>query len=409
MQAFQLSPSPFMPPGRPRVTVGHGQDGYTVTREALIDWDLSAAKGKRVLLKPNAGRVARPGSGIVTNPSVLAAAIDAFVEVGAEVIVAESPIAGVDTHEALAVSGMAAVAREREVALLDMDARAAVKTSLPDGVAIRSLMLCPELREADLVVSIPVMKTHMHTGVTLSVKNMKGCLWRRSKVKLHMLRPVAGSSEKPIDIAIADMSWALRPHFAIVDGTVGLEGLGPSAGSPKQLGCVVAGADALAVDATACALMGIDARSVPHLRIAAERQYGIIDLDRIDISPANWRDFISPFALPPESVSIEFPGVEVIDRNSCSACQSTLLMFLKRYGDSLREYLDGDPIHVAIGKGCDQVPAGTLCIGNCTGRHQEDTIFVHGCPPVASEILSRLSGKPCADTRDGHRETTDTV
>ena len=79
------------------------------------------------------------------------------------------------------------------------------------------------------------MKMHMHTGVTLAVKNMKGCLWRKSKVDLHMLPPLPGHNEKTLDIAIADMSAILRPHLSIIDGTIGMEGLGPSAGKAKQM------------------------------------------------------------------------------------------------------------------------------------------------------------------------------
>lgn len=402
MQPFQLSSSPFACDSQPGVIVSSGLDGYAITAEALARIDLSPARGKKVLLKPNAGRVAHAGSGIVTNPDVMAAVMDAFLKAGAELVVGESPIAGVDTLEALEACGIAGVARERKIPLVDMDARPAVRTALPEGIAIQSLMMCPELLEFDLVVSVPVMKTHMHTGVTLAVKNMKGCLWRRSKVKLHMLPPVEGRDEKPINIAIADMSWALRPHLSVIDGTIGLEGLGPSAGNPKKLGAVVVGADAFAADTVACALMGIDVRTIEHLRVGGERGYGEVNLESITVTPANWQTLTSPFTPPPESISIDFPGVEVLDQNSCSACQSTLLMFLKRYGHSLGDYFAENDIRIAIGKGHEELPAGTLCIGNCTGKHRDGTIFVRGCPPVASEILSTLSGHFCPDTRDGH-------
>ena len=101
-------------------------------------------------------------------------------------------------------------------------------------------------------------------------KRLKGCLWRRSKVELHMLPALAGSKDKPLDVAIADMASVLRPHLAIVDGTVGMEGLGPSAGRPKPLDAVVVSADAFAADAVACQLMGTAAEHIPHLRLGAD-------------------------------------------------------------------------------------------------------------------------------------------
>jgi uncharacterized protein (DUF362 family) len=350
--------------------------------------------------------VARPGEGITTHPEVVGAAIDIFRQAGAEVAVGESPITGVDVLKAFESTGIAAAARARNCPLINMDQRPFVEVPVPQGQVLHCLQVCPEVLESDFVVSIPVMKMHMHTGVTLSVKNMKGCLWRRSKVKLHMLAPVPNNNDKPINIAIADLASVLRPHLAVIDGTVGMEGLGPSAGRAKALDVVVVGADAFAADAVACRLMGISAAEIPHLRIGAERHYGVIDLDRITVTPDYWQDWIRPFARPPENLEIAFPNVTVLDKNSCSACQSTLLLFLQRYQDVLFDYFPRDShVNIAIGKAHTDLPEGTLCIGNCTLKHKHQGLFVPGCPPVASEILKALTGKPSIDTKDGHSQT----
>lgn len=390
MSKIALPSTPFGAKGaRPSVFVARGAGPYENTLAALAGLDLSAARGRRVLLKPNAGRAVAAGKGVTTHPRVVAAAIDAFREAGADVAVGESPITGVKTLDAFARCGIKAVADERLCPLIDMDARPFVAMAIPDGAAITSIKVCPEVLEYDIVVSIPVMKTHMHTGVTLSVKNMKGCLWRRSKVDLHMLPRLPGRDEKPLDIAITDMASVLRPHLSIIDGTIGMEGLGPSAGDPKELGAVVAGWDAFAADAVACALMGIAAAEVPHLRMGAERGYGIIDFGRIDVMPEHWRQGRKPFVPPPASLSIEFPNVQVFDKQSCSACQASLLLFLRQYGGRLFAGKDRrERIPIAIGKGHDSLPPGTLCIGNCTAPLKKGNPFVPGCPPVASEILS---------------------
>jgi hypothetical protein len=285
--------------------------------------------------------------------------------------------------------------RQRNAAVINLDARPPVDVALPGGRAIQALKVCAEVLEYDLVVSIPVMKIHMHTGVTLAVKNMKGCLWRRSKVDLHMLPPVPGSADRSLDIAIADMSAALRPHLSIVDGTVGLEGLGPSAGKPKPLGVVVVSADAYRADAVACQLMGTRAEHIPHLRIGAERGCGKIDLAGVPITPAGWRDFGSEFEPAPENLAIEFPNVRVLDENSCSACQSTLLLFLRRFGSELPDHFPrGQPVTVGIGKAVPEVPRGALCVGNCMDMHRDRGVFVKGCPPVGSAIYRALKGSP---------------
>ena len=355
------------------------------------------------MLKPNAGRVAPPHSGTTTDARVVQAAIDAFVEMGAEVSIGESPILGVDALEALTVAGIRDVAEAGGCRLLDLDARRYQSVPVPDGAAIQSLKVCREVLAHELVVSMPVMKTHMHTGVSLSVKNMKGCLWGRSKVAFHMLPPVENSEEKPIDIAIADMSGVLRPHLAIIDGTVGMEGLGPSAGEPKRLDVVVAGTDPFAADAVACALMGIDPASVPHLRIGAARGHGTIDLAEIEVRPHDWRQWASKFSPPLPGPALKLPNVRVLDRNSCSACQSSLYLFLKRYGEVLASQTQhSGPLHIAIGKGHEDLPEGTLCLGNCAVRRHRRETPVGGCPPVASEILRVLYGRPTVDAIDGH-------
>ncbi len=387
------------------VAVAHGDGPYENTRRTLQTLDLSPVRGKRVLLKPNAGRIARAESGVTTHPEVVAAAIDGFRAAGAEVTVGESPIVGVRVMDAFEATGIAAVAAARDCPLIDLDRRRFVQLPIPAGHAIHALRVCADVIDCDYVISLPVMKTHMHTVATLAVKNMKGCLWRRSKTELHMLPPVDGSDVKSIDVAIADMSSVLRPHLALIDGTVGMEGLGPSAGQPKALNVVVASADVFAADAVAAKLMGLSAERIPHLRIGAGRGYGVIDIAALRVTPDDWSKWTVPFALPPENLSIEFPNVTVWDCSSCSACQSTLLLFLNRHREQLFDYFPSDrKIDIAIGKGNPELPAGSLLIGNCTAHQQDRGVFVPGCPPVGSQILAALAGDAADEVSDKEPE-----
>jgi len=270
-------------PAEPSVYVAQGDGPYDNTRRALEHVDLSLVRGKRVLLKPNAGRVAPAGSGVTTHPEVVAAAIDAMREAGAQPAVGESPIVGVKVREAFEVSGIAAVARRRDCPLIDLDRRRSVEVPVPEGRVIRSLRVCAEAREREFIVSLPVMKMHMHTGVTLSVKNMKGCLWRRSKVELHMLPPVEGSELKPIDFAIADMSSVLRPDLAVIDGFTAMEGNGPVGGTPVEHRVAVVSPDWLAADRVGVELMGIDIGKIGYLNYCASAGMGGFDLKKIEI------------------------------------------------------------------------------------------------------------------------------
>jgi prephenate dehydratase len=383
-------------PGRPEVFIGSGGGPYANTRAALSNINLAPVKGRRVLLKPNAGRIAPLLSGTTTHPEVVAAAIDAFREAGALVSVGESPITGVNTAEAFESAGIAAVARERGCACIDMDRRPPVEVTVTDGTAIDRLKVCADLFDFDVIVSIPVMKMHMHTGVSLSVKNMKGCLWQRSKVDLHMLPNVPYNSDKPLNIAIADMASVLRPHLSIIDGTIAMEGLGPSAGDPKPLDLVIVGADPFAADSVACRIMGLDALTVPHLRIGAERGYGVIDPAAVRVAPGSWERLVNPLAPVPRSLTLDYPNVNILDEQSCSACQSTVLMLLKRHGSELAEYFPpGSTASIIIGKGHREIPANSLCVGNCTRQFRDRGVFAPGCPPVVSSIMKTLkTGRP---------------
>jgi uncharacterized protein (DUF362 family)/prephenate dehydratase len=390
---FCMHDNPLKPPTRaPRITIAAGRGPYRNTLDALANMNLSAIEGQRVLLKPNVGRVAVPYSGIVTNPQIVAAAIDAFRAAGAsDIAIGESPITGVDMEQAFEKSGIAFIAQERNCRYIDMDKRDPIEVAVHDGTAIRTLKVCADVFDFDIIVSIPVMKTHMHTVVTLSVKNMKGCLWKRSKVDLHMLPRIPFAEDKSLNIAITDMASVLRPHLVIIDGTVGMEGLGPSVGEPKSLDLVIVGNDAVAADSVACTIMGIDPKTVPHLRIAEERGYGSLDTESFVIATPEWQSLRQPFAPVPENLSMQFPQGTILDEQSCSACQSTVLLFMKRYGEQLAEYFpDKKPVNIAIGKGHKGVPVNTICIGNCTRRFKDTGTYIPGCPPVASSILTTL-------------------
>ncbi|MCF7792201.1 MAG: DUF362 domain-containing protein [Victivallales bacterium] len=384
------------------VVIAHGRGPYENTVSALEKFDLTVLKNKRVLLKPNAGRLATSDKGVTTHPLVVAAAIDIFRSYGADVSVGESPISGVNTMEAFEVTGIKEEAEKRDCPLLDMDERKYVNAEIPDGIVLKRMKVCPEIFEFDIIVSIPVIKTHMHTGATLSIKNMKGCLWRRSKVKLHMLPVVEGHKDKPIDIAISDMASVLKPHLSVIDGTVCMQGMGPSAGKPCPMDLVVVGADPFAADAVTARLMGFEPDDIPHLRLCSERKLGSTAVDKLNIYPENWGKLAENFDVPPANLSISYPNIIIHDKNSCSACQSTLYLFLKRYGNTMGDYCSkNDPLHLAIGKGNSDLPPGTVCIGNCTRSSSVSGEYISGCPPVASEILSTITGRHVYDTKDG--------
>ena len=301
------------------VIVLKGKDPYLTAKKALQQFRLPNLKGRRVLIKPNAARLAAPGEGVTTHPGVVEAAIDHLREKGAgKIAIGESCIFGVDPEHAFRATGIREVSKKKGVELIDLDGVAPMEIKIPEGRVLKSIKVPAVLKKFDFIISIPVMKTHMHTRVTLSIKNMKGLLWRREKARLHQLRynGKVDQGDKALDIAISDMASVLFPHLAIIDGTTGLEGMGPAYGRKKEAGLIVLGNHPVYADAVATRLMGLTPEEVPHLRLLAERGLGEIQLSNIPIKPGDFLKWETPFELPPSQLSFSFPDVVVYDEGS---------------------------------------------------------------------------------------------
>ncbi|MBM4351945.1 MAG: DUF362 domain-containing protein [Deltaproteobacteria bacterium] len=381
----------------PKVVVVKGKDPYRTTQKALQQFSLKELRSRRILIKPNGARLASPGEGVTTHPMVVEALVDYLLEQRAgEVVIGESCIFGVDSKEAFLMTGLKELSERKGVELIDLDQTDPIEMAIPGGQILKKIKVPTIIKRFDFIISAPVMKTHMHTRVTLSLKNMKGVLWRREKARLHQLQGNRKILQgmKALDLAISDMALVLFPHFALIDGTTGMEGMGPSYGVKKEMGLIVAGDNPLCTDAVGARLMGFLPEEISHLRLSAERGLGEIQLEKILIEPKDYLKWENPFEPPPTELSLPFPDLVVHDQGSCSACLSTLFVLLHRHQDELTDHrLGDDKIHLGIGKHLENVPSGTILIGNCTHKMKKRGVFVRGCPPVASEVMRSLQSK----------------
>lgn len=232
----------------------------------VLGIDRSWIRGKRVLLKPNLVETAVGQGHINTHPSVVVAAAEVLRRLDAkDVIVAEGQGHSRDTLLVLDESGMGAALREAKLRFVDLnhDDFAAVENAA-GRTAMRKLYLPKTLLEADLVVSVPKLKTHHWTGVTCAMKNLFGVMpgvvygWPKNVLHVH-----------GIPESILDINATVKPALAIVDGIVGMEGDGPIMGTPKPVGCLIVGRNLTAVDATAVRIMGLNPTGVPYLPAAS--------------------------------------------------------------------------------------------------------------------------------------------
>lgn len=382
-----------------QVSVAYGKGPFINTVQALSSIDLSIIKGKSILVKPNIGRQVGPGKGINTHPEAIAGVIEVLLDNGAKKItIGESPIVGINAFKAFETAGLKTVINKYKCDLIDLNSGSAKILNIPDSWIINSTKISSHLLDFDLLLSLPVAKCHMHTGVTLGMKNLKGCLYRREKIRYHQLEPIENMKkfEKTLDFAISDLATVLLPDITVIDGYIGMEGLGPSGGDPVQSDFAVASKHPVGADVIGCMMMGKDPAGIPHLRYIAERIGSPIRAEEYTVTPTNYLDHRTVYKDPPSDISLEYPDVELCDIDSCSACLSTIMFFLKRFNEDMTQYVpDDQKLCLAIGKGIndEDLKKGTILVGNCAKKNSGNYIHVKGCPPVATRIYKSITGK----------------
>jgi uncharacterized protein (DUF362 family) len=221
---------------------------------------------KRVLLKPNLVEFERERV-INTHPGVVAGAAQALLRAGAaSVVVAEGPGHRRDIEYLVTATGLIDVLRDVGVSFVDLNQDDVRRVPLASGfMDLKDLALPVTVLDADLVVTMPKLKSHHWAGMTCGLKNLFGVVpgavygWPKNVLHFH-----------GIDNSILDLATTVRPGLSIVDAVLGMEGDGPIMGKPKPVGCVVMGRDVVAVDATCARVMGLDATALSYLKQAGE-------------------------------------------------------------------------------------------------------------------------------------------
>jgi uncharacterized protein (DUF362 family) len=252
-------------------------------------------QGKRVVLKPNLVEFNRDKV-INTNPLVVAAAIELCRREGAaEVVVAEGPGHWRNVEYLVSESGLGEVLSRYGVPFIDLNHDEPIKTpNLGRLTGLEYLYLARTIATADVVISLPKLKTHHWAGATLSLKNLFGTLpgicYGWPKNELHW---------RGIDRSIVDIALTRTPELAIVDAIVGMEGDGPLNGTARHVGALVMGHDLVAVDATCCRLMGLDPERIAYLVAGNQRRLGRLGADEIPQLGEPIAALAQPFATVP--------------------------------------------------------------------------------------------------------------
>jgi uncharacterized protein (DUF362 family) len=270
--------------------------------EALREFDLPV-RGKTVLLKPNFVGP-DPQNRINTHPAVVRAARECFLQLGAErVLLGDAPALERDTEAIVESMRLREYIGPLSGCFVDLNLDTPRRTPLRTHASpLRELYFPETVLGADLVVSMPRMKTHHWAGVTLSLKNMFGVVpgncYGWPKNILHW----AG-----ITRSLLDINSTVRPGFAIVDGIVGMEGNGPTQGTPKPCGVLVLGDDPVAVDSTCARIMGLLPERIDYLA-QASLMLGNLQAEKIQQIGESVARVQNPFEVLPNFKKLQAPA-----------------------------------------------------------------------------------------------------
>lgn len=254
--------------------------------------------GQKVLLKVNLLSATPPERGIVTHPAVVEAMVRLVQEAGGNPLIADSPGISVPYTKAglrrtYGASGLLEVA-ERTGATLNWDT-SYEEVSHPGGFLIKRLEVIKPVLEADVVISMPKLKTHTLLTFTGATKILFGVVPGLAKGIFHArLRNVTHFA-----LMLLDIISLVKPSLVLMDAIVGMEGNGPSTGPLRDVGVILAGRDSVALDAVATSVVGLDPLRVPTLREAAARGLWTGKVEDIETLGASVDEVLVPDFQPP--------------------------------------------------------------------------------------------------------------
>lgn len=269
------------------------EEVFKAVRKAVrLAGGLPNVKGKKVLIKPNLLSDAAPDRAVTTHPSIVWAVAKLVQDAGGIVTIADSPGAGIlytprTLHKVYSKCGIEDVAKELGITL-DYDV-GFKECNFPDGVAMKHFTIINQAYNADVIISVCKLKTHMFAHFSGAVKNTFGVVPGLDKPVFHSRFPDFTDFAE----MLVDLNELVQPDLVVMDAIIGMEGNGPQGGKPRNVGYVLASKSVYGLDISAQTLVAMPPESIATT-IAALRR-GLVDEVTVAgdaICPI--RDFLPP-------------------------------------------------------------------------------------------------------------------
>jgi len=310
------------------VKISQDRIGYAVEKaiDLLGGLETIAANRERIMLKPN---LVAENPAFTTKPEVIRALVRLMKRYGKDVRIGEGSTAAagfnvlndqiyrtknkeiLDKMQQYVFSqlGYEELASSEKIPLVNLHSGEMAEISVPDGLLFDKITIHRSIQETDLLCSVPMMKTHVLATVTLGMKNLiglyPGTVYYAARSWLH--DHAAQHSSPGVAFEIIDMVKAARPGLTVIDGSMAMEGDGPTGGNLLKMDIIIAGTNLLATDMVAARIMGFEISDVPHLVLAARAGMTPSDPGQIEI-----RGELA------ESVAYKFAKPNVVAWNSIS-------------------------------------------------------------------------------------------
>jgi hypothetical protein len=261
----------------------------------------------------------------------------------------------------------------------------------PQGELEGSIPVPEVLRDYEVIINVPKLKLHMHTGVSLGIKNLFGLIPEHFRMKHH---------REDLHRFLVDYLYLVNPDITLIDGIWALEGQAPICGTPvKDFNVLVGSDNIVAADSVGAYLMGVNPAEISMLRIAKQEGFGPADLDVMNLFGTPPQELQRHFTRPVVSSQDVYPGIDVQVRGGCVGCLSSLRHALDRL--HLAGHLKEDPQTVLLGLHHEAEelnirndPDNLWCYGNCcleafTEKFKDDpkAFLLEGCPPHFMEFF----------------------
>lgn len=306
---------------------------------------------------------------------------------------------GVGTKAAFAGLGYTRLAERYGLELVDFNESKSKAFAVGDDL---KLHIAEEALESDFFINMPVLKTHGQTRVSLGLKNLKGCLKKKSKKLCH-------HPELNLEYCFSHIADFIKPALTVIDGIYVLEKGALHFGNAYRKDVIVASKDILGADLLAAHLIGFSGKDIAHFRHYAERRNQSLNLSDYDIrgedpaahiKPLKWdwvwtEDNTGPGIFA--KMGITGPALPKYDDTLCSGCSpianmANILVLSAFKGKPLPkvEVLNGKKMKGRAGY--DQ----TVLLGDCIIRANKENgnichaVPVKGCPPSADQVADAL-------------------